>query len=43
MVPFGLIAPEQPQTITAMIYGASATCTADTQLDSLEVRILQIK
>ena len=40
--PFGLIDPDTPMTVTAQING-DADCTADSQLDRLEVRILQIR
>ncbi len=40
--PFGLINPGVPLTISAEIRG-DADCTADSQLDRLEVRILRIR
>ena len=40
--PFGLIDPDTPMTVTAQING-DADCTADSRLDRLEVRILQIR
>jgi hypothetical protein len=40
--PFGLINPEEPLTITAVIRG-DTDCTPGTQLDSLQVRVLQFK
>jgi hypothetical protein len=40
--PFGLINPGTPLTITAMLQG-DVDCTATSQLDRLEVRILQIR
>ena len=40
--PFGLINPGVPQTISAEIRG-DTDCTANSQLDRLEVRILQIR
>jgi hypothetical protein len=40
--PFGLINPGTPQTITAQIAG-DEDCTADSRLDRLEIRILQIR
>lgn len=40
--PFGLIDPGTPQTITAQLNG-DADCTASSQLDRLEVRIVQIR
>lgn len=40
--PYGLIAPGTPLTITAELRG-DADCTANSQLDRLEVRIVQIR
>jgi hypothetical protein len=40
--PFGLVDPGEPLTITAQLRG-DADCTADSQLDRLEVRIVQIR
>jgi len=40
--PFGLISPNTPLTITAQIAG-DADCTAGSRLDSLVVRIVQIR
>jgi len=40
--PFGLLNPDVPLTITAELQG-DADCTAASQLDRLEVRIVQIK
>jgi hypothetical protein len=40
--PFGLLEPGEPITVTATIEG-DADCTANTTLDGLEVRILQIR
>jgi hypothetical protein len=40
--PFGLLEPGEPITVTATIEG-DVDCTADTTLDALEVRILQIR
>jgi hypothetical protein len=39
--PFGLVNPGAPLTVTAQVFGNS-NCTADSRLDRLEVRILQI-
>lgn len=40
--PFGLLEPGQPLTVTAQLRG-DPDCTASSQLDRLEVRILQIR
>ena len=40
--PFGLISPETPLTITAEIRG-DIHCTAGSQLDRLEIKIVQIR
>jgi hypothetical protein len=40
--PFGLINPGVPLTVTAEIHG-DADCTADSRLDRLQIRILQIR
>jgi hypothetical protein len=40
--PFGLVDPGEPLTITAQLRG-DANCTATSQLDRLEVRIVQIR
>jgi len=40
--PYGLVDPGEPLTITAQLRGDD-NCTADSQLDRLEVRIVQIR
>jgi hypothetical protein len=40
--PYGLVNPEQPQTITAFARG-DADCTAGTRIDDLQIRVLQFK
>lgn len=40
--PYGLLEPDTPLNITAELYG-DEHCTADSRLDRLEVRILQIR
>jgi hypothetical protein len=40
--PFGLINPGTPMTVTAELEG-DADCTAGSQLDRVEVRILQFR
>jgi hypothetical protein len=39
--PFGLLSPGTPLTVTAQLQG-DADCTADSRLDRIEVRIVQI-
>jgi hypothetical protein len=40
--PFGLVNPETPLTVTALLRG-DVDCTAGSQLDKLQLRIVQIK